>query len=524
MTLLPLDLSPSVGIAAAVFGLGVLVWWRNKWARGNVVFAILAMVFALWSSVDWFKALQATALPDQATAWRLLFYFSATVGPALVLHATSIIGVRPFRLKGWLAYAASLILFGLIVSSTLIRQADPSQFLGYFLSDIGMIATILFYIGTFGAVAVRLLPVLYSASSALLDRRRAVYGFFILSLFLLAGLSQFVACPIPGGVIITVLAGAFFLVSSMAFIRVRLLDADITAIEAFLLILASASLVVVMQARTAFDAFLSLVGALAVAVFGLMSVSAVRTGLTKRRELERMNRELISIDADKTDFVAMVAHQLRGPLGGIRFASDMLMRGDYGPLSEPAQNVIGLMKNSANRLLSLSETALNAARSDAGVFRTVRTVTDVTAEVRTLLVEIEPYAHAKGLKLESSFTGVPPRLTIDREILRNTVFNLVDNAVKYTQAGSVDVDAAYADGRLTVTVSDTGSGMTEDEIHGLFQRFHQGASGRANHREGMGLGLFVVKKLMDAAGGSVRAESEGLGKGSTFTMELPCSP
>lgn len=513
------DLTPSVGIASSVFGLGVLAWWRNRWARGSAVFALIAMILALWTSVDWFQEMQASALPQQITVWRVMFYLSACLAPSLALHASAIQGARPFRLKTFLTYAVSLALFFVIDSAFLLRGAYPNAAIGYALLDIGVVAAIVFHIGTFATVAARLLPASYDESASRDDRRRLVYAFVLLALFLIAGLAQFVDGPIPDGLTVSILAGTFFVVSSMAFIRVRLFEVEVTPLEVFLLLLISGASVLVLEADATADAFLSFVGVALVGVFGVMAVNAVRREAARRRAVERMNCALVSVDEEKTDFVNMMAHQLRGPLGGIRFSSDMLIRGDYGALPEKARDVIRLIKNSADRLLSLSETALNAARSEAGVFRTERTIVNPTAEIQTLLGEVRPFAVAKGIALEACISDVSERLSIDAEILRNVTFNLVDNAIKYTDEGRVDVEVFMRDGRLTVEVTDTGAGLSHEDIEGLFKRFHRAGDGK---RQGVGLGLYVVKKLLDAAHGSVAVESPGRGKGSRFTADIPC--
>ncbi|MFH1973192.1 MAG: ATP-binding protein [Patescibacteria group bacterium] len=520
MHLLTSDLTPSIGIAAAVFGLGVLAWWRNRWARGSVVFALIAMTLSLWTSVDWFQEMRATALPTQVTIWRVLFYLSACFAPALALHASVILGSRPFRLKTFLTYLISLALFFLIDSAFLFRATYPSAALGYALLDIGVIAAVVFHIGAFLTVTARLLPGSYDESSPRETRRRLTYGFVLLALFLIGGLTQFMTGPLSSGTAVTLVAGAFVVVSSMAFIRVRLFDIEISELEVFLLLLLAGATVVVLQAHTPFDALLSFVGAVAMGAFGVMAIHVVRREATRRRAVERMNCALVSIDEEKTDFVNMMAHQLRGPLGGIRFSSDMLVRGDYGPLPEAARDVVRLIENGADRLLSLSETALNAARFEAGVFRSVRTVVDPASEIRTLLGEVRPFAKAKGVALEACFTDIPERLDIDVEILRNVTFNLVDNAIKYTDAGRVSVDVSYRDSRLVVVVSDTGAGLSSEDIEGLFKRFHRAGDMR---RQGVGLGLFVVKKLLDAAKGTISVESPGRGEGSVFTANIPCA-
>ncbi|MFH1078355.1 MAG: HAMP domain-containing sensor histidine kinase [Patescibacteria group bacterium] len=519
MHLLTSSLTPSIGIAASVFGLGVLAWWRNRWARGSFLFALIAMVLALWTSVDWFQGMRTSALPSQITVWRVMFYLSACFAPSLALHASAILGARPFRLKTFVTYAVSLALFFLIDSAFLLRASYPAAALGYALLDFGVISAVVFHMGALATVAARLMPASYDESSPRDDRRRMIYGFVLLALFLLAGFFQFVASPLPAGMVVATLALGFFVVSAMAFIRVRLFEIEVTPLEVFLLLLISGATVVVLESDTAAAAILSFVRAAFIGVFGVMAVNAVRREAARRRAVERMNCALVSVDEEKTDFVNMMAHQLRGPLGGIRFSSDMLIRGDYGALPEKARDVIRLIKNGADRLLSLSETALNAARSEAGVFRTERTIVDPTAEIQTLLGEVRPFAVAKGIALEARISDVPERLSIDAEILRNVTFNLVDNAIKYTDEGRVDVEVFLRDGRLTVEVTDTGAGLSHADIEGLFKRFHRTGDGK---RQGVGLGLYVVKKLLDAAHGSVAVESPGRGKGSRFTAEIPC--
>ncbi|MCI0479804.1 ATP-binding protein [Candidatus Uhrbacteria bacterium] len=519
MHLLTPTLTPSVGIAASVFGLGILSWWRSRWSRGSVVFTFMAMALALWTTVDWFESLRETALPQQITAWRALFYMTAAFAPALALHASAIVGSRSFRVRGLLAYAASFALFLIVDFAFVFRVTSPFSVLGFALIDIAAVSAVIYHFMALFAVAARLVPPSYDASAPRDERRRHVYGFVLIALFLFAGVAQFVSGPLPSGTTVTILAVAFFVVASMAFLRVRLFGIDLSELEVFLLVLVSSAAVVVLQSHTLFDALLATMSATLIGVFGMMAIRAVRRETARRYALERMNRKLVSLDEEKTDFVNMVAHQLRGPLGGMRFASDMLMRGDYGELAPAARDVIRLMKNGAERLLSLAETALNAARSDAGVFRSERTETDVASQIQTLLGEVRPFAKAKGLTLEARFDGVPARLAIDAEILRNVTFNLVDNAIKYTDTGGIDVGVTMKDGRLVVSVSDTGVGLSPDDIAGLFRRFHRAGDRK---RQGLGLGLFVVRRLLDAAGGSIRVESPGRGHGSVFTAEFPC--
>jgi signal transduction histidine kinase len=521
MPILPFELSLTVGVATAVFALGVIAWWHNKWTRGNAVFAFLCFTLALWTSVGWFQSLQSTALPLQVELWRSLFYLSIFLGPVFALHAAAILGNHHFRVKGWIMYCGALLLF-VVIDSAILLQAYPFRsVLGERLFDFGSLFGLLFYVVATLVIGAQLYPIAYSHRTEKIFKRRSAYGLVLLSIYLLAGVFQFIQTPLPLGVPIVTLAGTFFVIASIGFIRVRFFDVDLSALEAFFVVLATSAFVVVLQARTQLQVALSLAGAVAVGVFGVMAVGSVRGASCAKADVEKLSKEIKDVEQTRNDFIAIVAHQMKGPLGGARGASDMLLRGDYGKLSEDAKQVVGQMKNSMDRLLSLSDTALHAARIEAGAFQTVQTETDVVAELGTLIAEVEPFAKAKGLELTSSFTGIPPHLNIDREILRNVVFNLIDNAIKFTDHGHVAVVGIMRGGRLIISVSDTGSGLSLEDIKHLFQRFHKGRAGKEHGHDGAGLGLYVVKQLTTLAGGKVSVRSDGLKKGTTFTLEFP---
>ena len=141
--------------------------------------------------------------------------------------------------------------------------------------------------------------------------------------------------------------------------------------------------------------------------------------------------------------------------------------------------------------------------------------------IREIIAELTPLANAKRIGLRSSFTGVPKELLLDREVLHNVVFNLVDNAIKFTDDGSVMLVAFLRDGALTITVSDSGAGLTQKDLSQIFKQFHRGRFVHDRQHDGAGIGLFVVKRLMENVGGRVSVISDGPGKGASFTVEFP---
>ncbi len=224
----------------------------------------------------------------------------------------------------------------------------------------------------------------------------------------------------------------------------------------------------------------------------------------------------------EADELAILAHQLRSPLGGIRFAADMLLHGDYGPLSETAKKPVALILESATRILNTLEASLNAARVDSASVHLQCEKIDIAHELETLMAEMRPQAEAKQLELVLETKDLPAALLFDGEALRAIVSNVVENAIKYTDAGMVKVGVSYEGQQLHLIVQDTGIGIRPEERGRLFQRFYRGQNGK--DRPGVGLGLFIVKQYADKLGGAISVQSEGKGRGSTFIVDLPAMP
>src|SRR5690349_19438362 len=122
MTLVPFELAFPLSAALAVFGLGLVVWLSNKWSSGNVLFAQVAFTLALWTSVDWFRALEPSALPVQVIVWRMLFYLSIALAPAMAIHLACAITRRPLTRAGSLAYGVAVLEFVLLDTAFLMRN------------------------------------------------------------------------------------------------------------------------------------------------------------------------------------------------------------------------------------------------------------------------------------------------------------------------------------------------------------------------------------------------------------------
>lgn len=524
MPLLPLELILTVAVSAAVFVLGLMVWARNKWAIGNLLYGLMAISLSLWTSADWFVHLQSTALPLQVFIWKLLFYLCVALGPALACHAAATVARRPRLRQVTALYAFGFVIFIATALGFTANLLLPMLDAAPLLTVVAGGGLVLYGLSVV-LVALEVYPVLYARKTVVLERRRAAYAAVILVPFLLAGALQFIVSPWPTGFFMPFLATWFLMMSLLAFIRARFLDVDFPPLEAFSLFLAAFAAVIILRSRDLAEALVAFGGSVAVGIFGLVAVHVVRSERQKRQVLEETNRQLKLVEEAKSDFIDMVAHQLRGPLGGIRASASMLKTGDYGELPAKAKTAASLIGDSAERLLSLADMYLNASRLDVGTYESLQVAVNLRTELRSIVDEMASAAAAKNLHLTASIAqDIPEIVLLDVEALRHVLFNLLDNAIKYTDAGEIELRCVGDGGFLIIQVKDTGLGLTREEISQLFRKFHRGKNGHARSVDGTGLGLFIVKRLLEAAGGSISVESAGTGKGSAFRARLPFSP
>lgn len=510
----------SIGASVALLLLGIVVWVRNARAFGNVVFGLLAASLAYWTAIDWLLGLPWLP-PAARTGAKILFYFTICFGPAIAAHAAAYLARRRFFRTSLFFYGAGALSFLFLTVGLLAKTFpipfDPEPMLtgGAFLALLATTASLL-------GIAVELYPVLFAHTASVLNRRRAAYGLLLLVPFLLAGGFGLVIGPIPSGVALPLLALLFLVFSLLAFLRASFLNVDMSPLEAFYIFLLTFALLLLLGADNREDIAEISLGAAAVGAFGAYAVRTYRGEKRRRVLAEETTEQLRRLDRAKNDFVDMVAHQLRGPLGAIRIAGEMLADGGYGELPEKAKHVAARIEDTATRLLSLSETFLNASRVELGSFVTERVPTDVAAEMKNAIDEMSQFAEEKKIRLTSEFrTPIPPLVRVDRAVLQNALFNLLDNALKYTARGSVTAYCSLERGNLVIDVVDTGAGLTREEIGDLFKKFHRGSAARSRETDGTGLGLYVVRRLVSAAGGTITAESPGKGKGSVFTLRLP---
>ncbi|MEO8457015.1 MAG: ATP-binding protein [Chloroflexota bacterium] len=227
------------------------------------------------------------------------------------------------------------------------------------------------------------------------------------------------------------------------------------------------------------------------------------------------------VEQVRRDFVANVSHELRTPLAAIKSVIDTLVEG--GALEDPpvARDFLQRADGEVERLVQMVEELLELSRIESGELSMTREPVDVTIAVGSAADRLKPQAERAGVKLSLDSAEQLPFVTGDRTSLERAIVNLINNAIKFTNAGgSVRVSAQPSDGGVLIEVSDTGTGIEPQDLPRVFERFFK--ADRARRAGGTGLGLALVKHTAEAHGGHVEAKSS-LGQGSTFRMWLPAA-
>jgi signal transduction histidine kinase len=231
-----------------------------------------------------------------------------------------------------------------------------------------------------------------------------------------------------------------------------------------------------------------------------------------------VNREL-EISRLQTDFVSAVSHEFRTPLTSIRQASELLLDGRVP--EGRREEYYRMQDREAERLQRLVESLLDFGRMESGARPYRLEPIEVTGFVRELIGEFSSEAAAGGYRIEGESHEAPILVAADREALGRAIWNLLDNAVKYSPSvRTVWVKVAVRDGRVEISVRDRGVGVPADDQRRIFDKFARGTSAAASGVRGAGLGLAMVRHIVDGHHGSVRLDSVP-GEGSTFTIVLP---
>jgi signal transduction histidine kinase len=240
-------------------------------------------------------------------------------------------------------------------------------------------------------------------------------------------------------------------------------------------------------------------------------------------ELSRKNEQLRIIDQRKSEFVSIVSHQLRTPVTAIKGYSSLILENAFGEITKPVREAVEKIFISSDRLAGMITDFLNISKIEQGTMTYSFSSVDLGKMLKELVDDFNVAAGKKKIDLSLSIPEQETFLvTADEGKIRQILSNLIDNAIKYTPMGKVHVSIEHSPDRtkVIVKVTDSGIGLSQDDIQHLFGKFARGAHGQKVFTDGSGLGLYVAKKMLEAHKGKIWVDSPGVGKGSTFAIEL----
>jgi ammonium transporter len=237
------------------------------------------------------------------------------------------------------------------------------------------------------------------------------------------------------------------------------------------------------------------------------------------RRVEMARDTAMEAGSAKSRFLANMSHELRTPLNAIIGFTRIVSRNAEALPDRQVDNLSKILV-SAEHLLSLIDEILDLSRVEAGVLSLDIAKTQIAEVLREVADSLEPLVDRPRVQLVVETEAGLPLVVTDRDKVKQILLNLVSNAIKYTDDGSIAVRASAVDGRLRVDVADTGMGIARDELGRVFDEFHRADTAGARRRAGTGLGLPISRRLAKALRGDVTVESR-LGVGSTFTLQLP---
>ncbi len=231
----------------------------------------------------------------------------------------------------------------------------------------------------------------------------------------------------------------------------------------------------------------------------------------------RMSAELESLEQLRRELVANVSHELKTPISALRAHLENLLDG----VEEPNPQTLEVMLGQSERLGRLIDQLLDLSRLESGELVMQRRPVPLHPLVREVLSEIEVGRAHRGVVIHDAVPDDLPPVLVDPERIHQVLFNLLDNAIRFTPAGgAVTVSAHPVNGSCEIAVADTGQGISPEHLPRLFERFYRADAARSRGDGGTGIGLAIARSVVEAHGGHIRAESR-VGRGSVFTFDLP---
>jgi len=516
-TLLNVDLL-WVGIAVAGAGmLGFSIYFSEPKSASARAFLLFTLISILWSLAN-FASGRFTVPSEILLSIRIVLFFATWHAFSFLLLALQFPD-KELRIKkrtlallaGWTAFISLFIFTPFVYSSVAVTTAGVITRTAPGIALFGL--TVLGYICVGIGALIRRFR--HSTGTARRQMEDVMVGMVLTFLFLIifdfifpAFLNVSALVPLGGLFLLPFIIGTAY-----AILHYRLFNVRVAIFGLLTFFLGTATFFDVLFSGTLLLVLYRSLELVFVLISGIWLIRSMVREIQLTQDLQKANEQQVIL-------IHFITHQLKGFVTKSRNIFSMLMEGDYGALPDTMKPVVEEGFRSDTKGAETIQEILNAANIKSGKVTYTKALFDLKALVEEITNDLKPSAEAKGLQFNLSL-GDALEFNGDRAQLLNALKNLIDNSIKYTPSGEVDVGLQKEGGKIHFEVKDTGVGITSEDMKNLFTEGGHGKESQKINTESTGFGLYIVKNIIEGHGGKVWAESEGVGKGSRFIIELP---
>ncbi len=517
-----------VAINVTAIWLAILVFFHNPKGRVNRNYLFATILIFIWINFSYLSRFiglnnKELSLQFLRIAWLITPFFAISIY-FLVLNLLNKLDIYPLLTKTIVIAGA---LTGLIAGFTPFVFSDISFYEGDVVINYepGMFGYLAFIL-IFFIITLYVISKGYREADAL-NKKKIEYFLVGLASFYILNTIFNIILPFLG-IVRYYYAGDYSTVLLLGFIGYAITKRELFGIKTVITGIFVGLITVLMSLDTLVfteNLISRIIKILTLAVFiyfGYLLIRSVTREIRQREEIEKLSKA-------KSEFISIASHQLRTPPTAIKGWTSMVLEGTYGRIGKKIRTVLEKVYYSNERMIGLINDLLNVSRIESGTLELDLEKASLDKMISSILDELRIGADEKKLYLKWEKSKEPlPEITIDPGKIRQVILNIIDNSIKYTEKGGITVKTEqrepskqWSQGSILITIKDTGTGMTEEEIKKIFESFTRGRAGAKHLSVGLGLGLYVVRKFTELHGGKVWAESAGRNKGSTFYIELP---
>ena len=523
-------------------GIGGYVFWKNPKSLTNRAFLYMSIANAVWVAVvfledgpysDWAKFFLLRA--DYAMGLVLSFYIML-----FCFRVSDLVTLQKNKLM-FLIGAVVWSLAALAIASPLVVETFTIDAIGNILPIFGALESLFI-----GAALLLLLVGLASLSfgyRAMDERGRARFVYLLIGVIFAVMTS--IVCNIvllkyfqnvPDILLLLTRVGIFSslfipLLSGYSIIKHRLMNVQVIATETIAFFFLFANFTIIFFSQSVLELLVRIIAFCIILFLIIALIRYMDNEMQRKSELQVIadrlalaNQELKRLDNAKSEFISIASHQLRTPLTAIKGYTSLILEGNYGKIDSQMQDVVNKVYAANTRLIDLVENLLSISRLESGRMQYNFQPTQVEEIVTDLGNMFAVSAKKRGLDFSVVLPEQPlPKVDLDPAKIREVMSNLIDNAIKYTEHGSVIASLWQEGDKLRYSVKDTGIGVTAEDKERLFSKFSRSKETERLYVGGTGLGLYVGKTFVEKHGGRIWVESAGHGRGSEFIFELPIS-